>query len=132
MSWSETMTSSTVSQNIFISRRPREANFADIFKIVATFIKTTFKDSKKVKRIRNYLLKCNLYLYLLIQRKLLIWWKNADVSRTEERCSVIHLVFGSFFWVRRICAKCHLCKICVADLRKEVFPIREQPRKCSS
>ena len=30
------------------------------------FIKTTFKDLKKVKRIRNYALKRNLYLYFLI------------------------------------------------------------------
>ena len=42
------------------------ANFADIIKIVAMFIKTIFKDSRKVKRIRNYVSKCNLYLYFLI------------------------------------------------------------------
>ena len=36
------------------------------------FIKTTFKDSKKVKRTRNYVLKYNQYLYFLIQQKLLI------------------------------------------------------------
>ena len=37
--------------------------------------KTTFKDSKKVKRIRNYVLKSNLYLYVIkvnLQQKLLI------------------------------------------------------------
>ena len=42
---------------IFILRRPTVANFADIINIAAMFIKTTFKDSKKVKRIRNYVLK---------------------------------------------------------------------------
>ena len=31
--------------------------FADIIKVATMFIKTTFKDSKKVKRIRNYVLK---------------------------------------------------------------------------
>ena len=46
--------------------RLRVANFADIIKIATMFIKTTFKDSKKLKRIRNYVLKCNLYLYFLI------------------------------------------------------------------
>ena len=40
--------------------------FADIIKIVTMFIKTIFKDSRKVKRIRNYVSKCNLYLYFLI------------------------------------------------------------------
>ena len=34
-------------------RRPAIANFADIIKISAIFIKTTFKDRNKVKRIRN-------------------------------------------------------------------------------
>ena len=52
----------------FILRRPR-ANFADIINIPTTFIKRTFKDSEKVKRIRNYVLKCNLYLYFLIISK---------------------------------------------------------------
>ena len=48
-------------------RTPRVTIFAVSLKIVAMFIKTTFKDSKKkkVKRIRNYVSKCNLYLYLL-------------------------------------------------------------------
>ena len=45
---------------------PRVAIFAEIIKVVTMFIKTIFKDSKKLKRIRNYVLKCNLYLYLLI------------------------------------------------------------------
>ena len=35
--------------------KPRVANFAGIIKIATTiFIKTTFKDSKKVKRIRFF------------------------------------------------------------------------------
>ena len=41
-----------ISKYIFL-RRPRVANFADIIKIATIFIKTTFKDSKKVKRIRD-------------------------------------------------------------------------------
>ena len=52
--------------NTFILRRPRLANFAGIIKIATIFTKTTFKHSKKVKRIGNYALKCNLYLYFLI------------------------------------------------------------------
>ena len=37
----------TFFQNILILRRPGVAIFADIIKIVTTFIKTIFKDSKK-------------------------------------------------------------------------------------
>ena len=44
----------------FISRRPRVAKIADIIKTATIFIITTFNDSNKVKRIRNYVLKCNL------------------------------------------------------------------------
>ena len=53
-------------QNIFILKRPRAAIFADIIKIITIIIKTIFKDSKKIKRIRHYESKCNLYLYFLI------------------------------------------------------------------
>ena len=49
-----------------VLERPRVANLADIIKIEAMFIKTTFKDSNKLKRIRNYVLKCNLCLYSLV------------------------------------------------------------------
>ena len=38
-------------QNIFFLRRPRVANSADIIKIATMFIKTTFKDSKKLKEL---------------------------------------------------------------------------------
>ena len=55
---------------IFISkcrflRRPRVTTFADIIKIITRFIKKIFKDSRKVKRIGNYVSKCNLYMYFL-------------------------------------------------------------------
>ena len=46
------MTSQPLYENAFILRRPAVANFADIIKI-PTIIKKSFKDSKKVKRIRN-------------------------------------------------------------------------------
>ena len=50
MSHTEVMTSSTLFQNIFISRRPRVANFADI-KNSTMFTKTTSEDSKKNYKI---------------------------------------------------------------------------------
>ena len=50
----------------FILRRPRVAVFADIIKIVTIFIKTILNDSRKVRRIRNYISGWNLYLNFLI------------------------------------------------------------------
>ena len=42
------------------------AIFADIIKTLTIFFITIFKDSRKVKMNRNYVSKCNLYLYFLI------------------------------------------------------------------
>ena len=41
------------------------AIFADIIKNVTMYIKTIFKNSRKVKRIRNYVSDCILYLSFL-------------------------------------------------------------------
>ena len=70
---------------IFVLRRPKVASFANI-KIATMFIKTTIKDSKKVERIGNYLLKCNLYLYFLIQQKLLISGEKMLMSAALKGC----------------------------------------------
>ena len=51
------MTSLPLFQNIYILKRPKITNFANIIKITTMFIKTTFKDWKKVKRIEKYVLK---------------------------------------------------------------------------
>ena len=62
------------------------------------FIKKIFKDSRRVKKNRNYVSKRNLYLYFLIELNLLKnGEKNADVSRTQEVCHRIHIFFGTFF-----------------------------------
>ena len=42
------------------------AIFGDNIKIVAMLFKKIFKDSRKVKRNRNFVSYCNLYLYFLI------------------------------------------------------------------
>ena len=47
-SWTEIMTSYPLLQNISILRRPRVAIFPDIIKIFTMYIKTIFRDSKKV------------------------------------------------------------------------------------
>ena len=48
----------------FNLRRLRVGNFADSINIAAAFIKKIFKDSSKIKRIRNYVLKCNFCVYI--------------------------------------------------------------------
>ena len=45
------MMSSLLFQNSFVLRRPRVAIFAGIIKIITMFIKTIFKDSKKLKEL---------------------------------------------------------------------------------
>ena len=42
------------------------SQFGNIIKIATIFIKTTIKNLKEVKIMRNYVLKSNLYLYFLI------------------------------------------------------------------
>ena len=77
-------------------RRPRVAIFADIIKIVTMFIKAIFKNSRKVKRIRNYVSNCNLFLH--------------QNSRGVLRDSYI---FGPSLGPTYNCAKFHQCRICV-------------------
>ena len=60
------MTSQPLFQNTLTLRRPGVVIFADIIKILTMFIKTITKDSRKVKRIRNYLSSSNLYVYFLM------------------------------------------------------------------
>ena len=49
------MTLSSLFKSTFILRRPGVAIFADIIKIVNMFIKTICRDSRKVKRIIDFL-----------------------------------------------------------------------------
>ena len=66
-SWTRNKTSQTFfKKKKVILRRPGVAIFADVIKIVTMFIKTIPKDPRKVRRIRNYISKWNLYLYFLI------------------------------------------------------------------
>ena len=47
-------------------KKPGAAIFTDIIKTVTMLIKTILKDLRKVRKIRNYVSKWNLYLYILI------------------------------------------------------------------
>ena len=67
-------------KKIFILRRPGVAIFADIVKIMTMFTKAILKDSRKVRRIRFYVSKWNLYLDFLIQQILLICGENMLMS----------------------------------------------------
>ena len=60
------MTPLPLFQNSVNLRWSRVANFADIINNIAIILVKTFKNFLKNKRIRNYVLKCNLYLYFLI------------------------------------------------------------------
>ena len=96
--WTDIMTSQPIFQNTFILRRPGVAIFADIIKIVTTFIKTIFKDSRKVKIISNYLSECNLYLYFLILSNLLIFGeKNAGCKQNSRGVPRDSYIFWIFF-----------------------------------
>ena len=81
----------------------------------SNIIKKTFKDSKKVKRIRNYVLKCNLYLYFLAQQNLLIFGEKILSGELVSRN--LH-IFLDFLWVMHNCAKCHQCRIYKTYLRE--------------
>ena len=72
--------------NTLLLRRIREANFAKIIKVLPIFIKKTFKDSQKVKRIGYYALKRNLYMYFSIKQKLLITGEKMLMSAELKRC----------------------------------------------
>ena len=76
----------TFFQNAFILRRAWVAIFGDIIKIVTMFIKTIFKDSRKVKRTRNYVSRCSLYLYFLIYQNLLISGEEMLMSAELKGC----------------------------------------------
>ena len=66
------MTLQPLFQNNFILRRSGVAIFTDIINVLTFLIETIFKDSRKVKRIRNFVSKCNLCMYFLIEQNLMI------------------------------------------------------------
>ena len=61
------------------------------------FIKKTFNNTKKDKRIKNNVLKCNLHLYFLIQQKLLISGEKIMMSVILKKCVTWFIYFWIFF-----------------------------------
>ena len=94
----EIMMSWPLIQNTVILRRPGVAIFAGIIKIVTRFIKQIFKDSRKGKGIRNYILKCNLYLYFLIKQNLLISGEKMLMSAKVRGVSRDSYTLWILFW----------------------------------
>ena len=72
----------------FTSRRPKVAIFADIMKIVTMFINNIFLNSKKV-----HIKTQSISVFLDRAKFSDFWWENADVSRIQGMCHVIHLYF---------------------------------------
>ena len=62
-------------------------NNADIIKIKIILIKTTLKNSVKLKIIRGYILKRNFYLCFPMQQKLLISGENMLMSAELKGCA---------------------------------------------
>ena len=87
------MTSYILFKNTVILRRSWVAIFANIIQILTRFVKEIFKDSRKVKRIRNYESKCNLYLYFLIQKNLLIYNEKTLMSAELRGCVTWFIYF---------------------------------------
>ena len=76
---------------------PRVAIFADIINIITRFIKRNFKDSRKVKRSRNYVPKRNLCLHFSIEQNLLIYGEKMLIL-VELRVSALDsYIFCIFF-----------------------------------
>ena len=57
---------------IYYFKDPEVAHFSDIIKVAITLIKATFKNLIKIKRIANYVLKCNFYFHFQMQKSLQI------------------------------------------------------------
>ena len=102
-SWRKNITSPPLCKYIFILKRSRLVKFAEIIKIATMFIKTTFQSLNKVEKFRNYVLKCNLCFYFLIQKWLISFEKMLTSTDMSQACDVIYIYFRSF-WVRYNCA----------------------------
>ena len=95
------------------------------------FIKTTLKDLRKIRRIRNYVSK---WIYICISWYSKICWfpeKKCWCQQNPSCVSCDSYSFWNFF--RYKSANFHHCRICVTDFREGggflALPIREQPQK---
>ena len=94
------------------------AIFTDFIKTLTIFFITIFKDSRKVKMNRNYVSKCNLYLYFLIYQNLLIFGEQMLITAELKLCVTWFIYFLDLLWIRYDCAKFRSCRIFATDFRK--------------
>ena len=80
------------------------------------FIKTIFQDSRKVKRIINYVSKPS--LYLLMYQNLLISGEKMVMPAELKRWVMWFIYFLVIPRVRYNCAKFDYCRICVTEFRR--------------
>ena len=88
-------------QNTIILRRARVSIFADIIKIVTTFIKKILEGLKNVKKNPEIMNQNTIYIFISWYSKI-CWFPvktNADVSRTYGVCHVIYIFFGFFLGI---------------------------------
>ena len=69
------------------------------------FIKAIFKESTKVKSIKNNVSKLSLYPCFLIQQNLVIFGEKMLISAELKGCATWFIYFLVLLWVRYNCAK---------------------------
>ena len=85
------------------------------------FIKKTFKDSEKVKRIRNYILKINLYLYFFIYLNVLNSGEEMPMAGNLKMCATWSIFFFNLLYIKFGYVKFHHCRIFVTVFREGLF-----------
>ena len=97
--------------------------FVDIVKIATIFIKAIFRDSKKLKRIRNYV--------CISWYNKTCWFPVKECLCQQNSRSVSRdLYIFDFRQVRYNCVTFHHCRICVTDFREEGIFAHPHPLIC--
>ena len=116
----------------FILRRAGVAIFADIINVVTIFIKVIFKDSRKVKRLRNYVSKCNPYLFFSYSKICSFPVKNSWCQQKSRGVWRDSYIFRTFFRKGITMPTFIIVGYVWQMLWREAFlafPVLEQPRK---
>ena len=119
------MTSSPIFQNTFVLRGLKVVNFADIIKIS---IKQAFKDSKKLKIIRNFVLKCNFYLYFLIYQNVVNVGEKRLIFTKLKWCVTWSICFLNPTLVKYNCLVYHVWQL-LGKVSRFAHLICKLPRK---
>ena len=60
------------------------------------FIKTIFKDPKKLKELKIMYQMQSISVFFDIGKFAEFWWRNAEISSNQEWYHMIHVLFESF------------------------------------